>query len=268
MERTGFEVARHLPSLRRYARSLTGSQERGDNYVRACLETLLEDVSVVAGQSDARLGLFKAFHALWMGVQSLNHDDPLADQGGARKVERHIRALPRPEREVLLLTTLSDFNTEAAAEILGLSELEALAYLEKARADLNAQTATRVLVIEDEPVIAFDLAKTVTAMGHTVVGIAETCERAVELARAKQPGIVLADIQLRDGSSGIDAANEITGAMDVPVIFVTAFPERLLTGEQNEPTYLVTKPFDTEVLRVTISQALLLHPSSEVAAAG
>lgn len=268
MESTGFEITRHLPSLRRYARCLTGSQERGDRYVRVCLETILEDVSLVAGCADVRQGLYKAFHALWLGLQNHIDADPLAGAGGANKVERHIRALPVMERETLLLTTLAEFSVDAAADILNVDRDEALGYLERARADLNSQTATRVLIIEDEPIIAFDLAKTVTEMGHTVIGIADTCDRAVELARAKRPGIVLADIQLRDGSSGIDAANEITDAMDVPVVFVTAFPERLLTGEQREPTYLITKPFDTDVLRVTISQALLLTPPSRAVAAG
>jgi len=56
--------------------------------------------------------------------------------------------------------------------------------------------------------------------------------------------------------------------MDVPVIFVTAFPERLLTGERSEPTYLIAKPFDPNILQVTISQALLLHPAAPVAAVG
>ena len=267
MDSTGAEVTRHLPGLRRYARCLTGSQERGDNYVRVCLEAILADVSMIAGFSSLRVGLYRSFHALWSGTKDETGVDPLAGTGGVNKVERHIRALPAPECEVLLLTTVSEFSVEEAAEILGVTADEARAHLARARADLDAQTATRVLVIEDEPVIAIDLAKTVSDMGHTVVGIADTRDRAVALARAKSPGIVLCDIQLRDGSSGIDAATEITEAMDVPVIFVTAFPERLLTGEKKEPTYLITKPFDVDVLKVTISQALLLHPSPDEAVA-
>ncbi|HUS55751.1 MAG TPA: response regulator, partial [Thermohalobaculum sp.] len=113
-----------------------------------------------------------------------------------------------------------------------------------------------------------DLASIVTAMGHSVAAIADTHLQAVALARARRPGIVLADIQLRDGSSGIDAVKDILQAIDVPVIFVTAFPERLLTGECNEPTYLIAKPFDPDVLKVTINQALLLHPAVPAAAVG
>jgi CheY-like chemotaxis protein len=261
------EIARHLPSLRRYARCLTGSQERGDQYVRLCLESIIADPSIIPSSENVRIGLYRAFHALWASILSPFPSDPLAKLGGADKLASHIRALPALEREVLLLTTLSEFTLDDAARVLGLTRPEARMHLERARADLNAQTVTRVLVIEDEPVIAFDLASIATGMGHTVVGIADTRDRAVELARIKQPGIVLADIQLRDGSTGIEAAGDILDAMDVPVVFVTAFPERLLTGEHREPTYLITKPFASEQLRVTISQALLMHPLTRTAAA-
>jgi len=187
---------------------------------------------------------------------------------GIGRLERHVRALPALERETLLLTTLCEFTLDQVATILNLTDDEAADYLSSARIDLNAQTATRVLIIEDEPVIAFDLASLVASMGHSISGIADTRAQAVAMARAKKPGIVLADIQLRDGSSGIDAVSEILDSMDVPVIFVTAFPERLLTGERSEPTYLIAKPFDPNILQVTISQALLLHPAAPVAAVG
>lgn len=268
MDASQHEIVRHLPALRLYARCLTGAQERGDRYVRVCLEAIIADTSLLAGSPDPRVGLFRAFNALWTGILTPLDGDPLDGQGGADKLERHIRALPPLERETLLLTTLCDFTLDDAAVILGLERAEASDYLARARADLDRQTATSVLVIEDEPVIAYDVAAIVTGMGHTVVGIADTHRRAVELARAKSPGIVLADIQLRDGSSGIDAVAEILESMDVPVIFVTAFPERLLTGERKEPTYLITKPFDSDALRVTISQALLLHPEAPASAAG
>lgn len=262
------EVVRHLPALRRYARCLTGSQERGDRYVRVCLESILADPALLARGGDIRVELYRVFHALWTGILTSLDSDPVTAAAGADKLARHIRALPALERETLLLKSLCDFTMDQVALILHLTIDEAENYLARARADLNAQTATRVLIIEDEPIIAFDLASIVKSMGHGVAGIADTCSRAVEMAQAKRPGIVLADIQLRDGSSGIDAAREIVDAMDVPVIFVTAYPERLLTGQREEPTYLVTKPFDPEALQVTISQALLLHPVVPAAAAG
>lgn len=78
--------------------------------------------------------------------------------------------------------------------------------------------------------------------------------------------MVLADIQLADGSSGIDAVNDILAASAIPVIFITAFPEHLLTGERPEPTFLVTKPFDENMVKALISQALFFNEASSVAA--
>jgi hypothetical protein len=67
---------------------------------------------------------------------------------------------------------------------------------------------------------------------------------------------VLADIQLADGSSGIEAVNDILGISGVPIVFITAYPERLLTGERPEPTFLITKPFAPENVKAITSQAL------------
>ena len=67
---------------------------------------------------------------------------------------------------------------------------------------------------------------------------------------------MLADIQLRGSDSGISAVNQIMQSMSVPVIFVTGFPERLLTGKQVEPAFVISKPFDPDLLRAAIAQAL------------
>lgn len=262
------KITPHLPALRRYSRCLTGSQTRGDQHVRACLEAILIEPALLGEFADPRVGLFRAYHDLLIGLLDPHGPEPTGPVAGARKLERHIHALPAVEREVLLLRTLCEFSCAEIAEILRISSTAAEEYLARAREDLKGQTATRVLIIEDESVIAFDLAGIVSEMGHHVAGIADTRLRAVALARKTSPGIVLADIKLRDGSSGIDAVEDILGLTDVPVIFVTAYPERLLTGERREPTYLVTKPFEPEALEVTISQALLLHPAAPKLAAG
>ena len=67
---------------------------------------------------------------------------------------------------------------------------------------------------------------------------------------------MLADIQLRDGDSGIVAVREILKAVSAPVIFVTGFPERLLTGHGLEPAFIITKPFDPEMLKTAMAHAL------------
>ena len=124
-----------------------------------------------------------------------------------------------------------------------------------------------MLIIEDEPVIATDIEALVRELGHTVLDVAATRSEAVAAVARRTPGLVLADIQLADGSSGIDAVKDILGRYDVPVIFITAFPERLLTGERPEPTFLITKPFQPETVKAAIGQALFFHPGATRAAA-
>ena len=131
--------------------------------------------------------------------------------------------------------------------------------LSEAEQDLDRQLTSKVLIIEDEPIIALDLTRLVRELGHEVVGAASTRSEAVKLAREKQPGLVLADIRLADGSNGIDAASDILKEMDVPVIFITAFPEHLLTGERPEPAFLITKPFREEAVKALVAQALFFH---------
>lgn len=251
------EIISHIPFLRRYARALTGTQEQGDHYVKASLGSLLEDPAKLTADIPLRLQLFKVFHDDFR----TDADDAAGGQDQAPApapfpLQRHLKQLPSRERQVLLLSTIEGFSTRDVGFILGIPEAEATSLLERAKTDLMQQSRTAVLVIEDEPIIAFDIAGIVTEMGHRVVGTAATKSEAVAAARAKQPGLILADIQLDDGSTGIDAVREILDAVDVPVIFVTAFPERLLTGEKTEPAFLVAKPFEPDVLKITIAQAL------------
>jgi len=102
-----------------------------------------------------------------------------------------------------------------------------------------------------------DLQSIVSHMGHAITGVARTRTEAVALGKAERPDLILADIQLADNSSGIDAVNDLLKALgDIPVIFITAFPERLLTGEKPEPAFLITKPYSEEQVRLAASQAM------------
>ncbi|MFT3809695.1 MAG: response regulator [Micropepsaceae bacterium] len=250
-------IAPHLPYLRRYARALTGSQASGDAYVRATLEALLEDKGQLSAAASPRMALYKAFHAIWASsVDSHDHGQP-----GLAKMtpDMRLQALPPRNREALLLTAVEGFSAAEAGDILGLDVAGVQSAIVEAQSAIEAELATNVLVIEDEPIIALDLESLVKDLGHDVAGVAATRDEAVALARATKPGLVLADVRLADGSSGIDAATDILGSFDVPVIFITAYPERLLSGERPEPAYLITKPFLAETVKATIGQALFFH---------
>lgn len=255
---TSEQFAHYLPYLRRYARILTGSQKSGDAYVRATLEAALADGFRLLERLPPRLALYHLFHVIWSGT---------SDEAGARPADTlappdaRLQALTPTDRQALLLTAVEGFTPAETALILGTDLASIERGIISAQQALEAELATSVLIIEDEPIIAFDLEILVQELGHSVHGTAATRSEALAIAREGAPGLVLSDIRLADGSSGIDAVRDILASFDVPVIFITAYPERLLTGQRPEPTYLITKPFSHETVKATIGQALFFHRS-------
>jgi DNA-directed RNA polymerase specialized sigma24 family protein len=261
-------LAPHLPYVRRYARALTGDQATGDNYVRATLEALAAGERELDQSASPRVALYQVFHAIWQSAGAKLEPREADGDGSASDdaVHRLMRIAPR-SRQAFLLTALEGFTPAEAAQILGVDFQEVERLIAQAQAEIDAELATDVLIIEDEPVIAADIEALVRELGHNVSDIVATRGEAVEAARRAAPGLVLADIQLADGSSGVDAVRDILAEHDSPVIFITAFPERLLTGERPEPTFLITKPFQPETVKAAIGQALFFHPRhSRVAA--
>jgi CheY-like chemotaxis protein len=254
MSQVSKQLVGQLPYLRRYARALTGSQATGDQYVRACLETIVAEPHRLATDEDLRTGLFTLFHDVWSIVDSAVPGEKLG--GGEATLGGGLSALPSRERQALLLTALEGLSQAETSRILRMSEAELAAHLERARADIKRHQATRVLIIEDDPLIAMDIAQIVREMGHTVCGTAARKDEAIAVALKTTPGLVLADIQLKDGDTGVETVQELLKSIDVPVVFVTGYPEKLLTGERTEPTFLVTKPFNPETLKAAIGQAL------------
>ncbi len=251
-------IARHLPFLRRYARALSGDQRSGDLLVQASLQRLLADERLL-DRDGIKLSLYRALSQIWAQRAAPVEDGKGGTVENSRIVAQGIARLSGPRRQILILATLEGFVPYEVATIMDRSEDEIRAELIAGKRELREQAPSRVMIIEDEPVIALDIRHTLETAGHTVTGIATTHREAVDLARAEPPGLVLADIHLGDDSSGIEAVAEILEHYRVPVIFITAFPDRLLTGERAEPTLLITKPFDPEILSVAISQALGSH---------
>lgn len=252
----------HLPYLRRYARALTGSQTSGDAYVRASLEAML--VGNVESTRDVppRIALYRLFHKFW---STTGHFFPLQDDAaGLSAVEKRLQTLQPTNREALLLTAVEGFSVPEAATILDWPEDDVEAAIAATLRAIDHDLPSRVMIVEDEAIIALDLESLVLELGHFVVGVAKTRDEAVRMAHEQAPDLILSDIQLADGSSGVDAAQDILRETQVPVIFITAYPECLLTGEHPEPTYLIEKPFSRETVRATIGQALFFHkPNGE-----
>ncbi len=256
------EIAPHLPYLRRYARALTGSQTNGDSFVRASLEAIVASPGDFPRDVDARLGLYKVFHAIWSSANIDVAPEPETAHAMERVAQDRLAGITPLSRQALLLTAMEGFTNEDAAYLIDASAHDVANLVAEALAEIDRQTATRVLIIEDEPIIAMDIESIVRDLGHQITGIAVTRDEAAALAKADKPGLVLADIQLADGSSGIDAVKDILGEFSVPVIFITAFPERLLTGERPEPTFLITKPFQRSTVKAAIAQALFFNSTA------
>ncbi len=249
------DLKTHLPYARRFARALCGSQESGDAYVIQTLETLVEDRSVFNDYDSPKLVLYATLLKLWNSIAVNRSAGPAADPATA-SADRNLQALSPRSRQAFLLVSMEGFTTAETASVLGLKLDAVNALIDEASRDIANQIATEVLIIEDEPLVAMDLEAVMQEIGHKVLGIASTHSEALELAAKKRPGLVLADIQLADGSSGLDAVNDMLAAFEAPVVFITAFPERLLTGEKPEPAFLITKPFDPNVVKAITSQAL------------
>jgi DNA-directed RNA polymerase specialized sigma24 family protein/CheY-like chemotaxis protein len=247
------QLGRFIPYLRRYARALTGSQSSGDSFAAASLEAILLDRSVLDG-TDVKTGLFRVLYGIWASAGAPVED---SETGARRKAQKHLAKLTNNSREALLLYTIEGFSYRDIGTIIGLDAGEAEELVAIARREMADSVAGSVMIIEDEAIIAMDIESIVADMGHRVTGIARTRDEAVALGRADVPDLILADIQLADNSSGIDAVNDLLAEWGHrPVIFITAFPERLLTGNKPEPAFLISKPYTEDQVISAVSQAM------------
>ena len=251
-------IAPELPYLRRFARALTGSQASGDAYVVAMLEALVEDRSVFQSELETKTAVFRAFLKVWSSVP-MNTDGAEVPAPPSAHVDQQLNSLSRKPRQAFLLMSVEGLSAEQAALAMDTTTQEISRLIDEAGREIASQVATTVLIIEDEPLIALDLADLVTSLGHTVAATATTRREAVAAFEAHRPGLVLADVQLADGSSGLDAVRDILKSFSVPVIFITAYPERLLTGQRPEPAFLISKPFRPDTVKAIISQALFFQ---------
>lgn len=254
-------IAPYVPYLRRYARALTGRQESGDAYVVALLEALVADPGTFDTTLPPRVSIYRALSRIWNSV-AVNRETEHAPNASQLPVDRRIESITPKPRQAFLLVAVEGFTPAEAAQILETDTNEVSALLTAAGAEIAEQISADVLIVEDEPLIAMDLEAIVTDLGHTVQAVARTHKEAIAAFQQGKPGLILADIQLADGSSGLEAVHEILGAIQVPVIFITAYPERLLTGNRPEPVFLITKPFQPDMVKALISQALFFELSA------
>ncbi|MCA8900646.1 MAG: response regulator [Hyphomonas sp.] len=244
-------ISGDLPYLRRYARALLGTRAAGDDAVEAMLETKILFLIEEGRSPTSRTALFRALDETIM--------EELTEGRLNQEMSKILKVMTADEHRALLLTAVEGFSVHETAEILGSTTEFVEVTLKQAEGSLKSALATSVLIIEDEALIATMLSRLVREAGHTVVGVATTREDAVRLARGREFGLILSDEVLADGSSGSAAVTDILSETqaDVPVVFITAFPKRLLQGLADEPAYLISKPFQPQQVRAVAEQAVI-----------
>jgi CheY-like chemotaxis protein len=245
------QVRSEIPFLRRFGRALTGFQSMADTAVVQLMNDLLFDASFLDASDSPRVALYRRLLSL-LETLAANTFEPSAS------APTDTALATSRARQGYLLTTIEGFSNAAAAEVLSISQAEFGVMLAAAKEEISQQPSSNVLIIEDEVFIALDLEALVCGLGHKVTASARTHKEAIAAVERKRPDLIISDVQLADGSSGIEAVDEILSSSDISAVFITAYPERLLTGKRGEPAFLIAKPFDTAAVRATISQALYL----------
>ncbi|MBV5330247.1 MAG: response regulator, partial [Chlorobium sp.] len=112
----------------------------------------------------------------------------------------------------------------------------------------------RIMIVEDEEIVAADIRMSVEKMGYTVCAMASSGREAIQKAESTQPDLVLMDIGLKESMDGIEAATRIKDLYQIPVIYLTAFGENtmLQKAKTAEPYGYITKPFNDRELHIAI----------------
>ena len=258
------DIAPLLPYLRRFSRALNGSLTKGDAYVTATLESLLRDRTTYPRHLPPRQALYQFYLGVWS--QPIRDDSVEALEPSA--FDRNLASLSPGVRKAFLLTTVEGFSQDEAATVMDIDSDHVVGLLAQGARDLAHELASSILIIEDEPIIAMDLEAIVEDLGHQVVGVARAHGEAVALAAERHPQLIMADIQLEEGGSGIEAVNEILAAASKPVVFITAHPGAYLSAlaHRPEPALLLPKPFKPDSVRAAVSQALFFDRRTRAAA--
>lgn len=253
-------IGKELPYLRRYGRALSGNQTQGDSFAEATLETILQSTDILDRDPSLKVALFSVFQEIWTSSKASVFVD---EKGLAAEAQKHLAKLKSGARDALLLSSLEEFDLDDVAKIMQTDLSRVRRLLDEAYNDMADSMAGRILIIEDDAVIADDIETIVSSMGHEVTGNADTNAAAVAMAMEDEPDLIVADVVLADDTSGAEAARDILSAYnEKPVIFITGYPEQLLTGKRPEPAFLIPKPYIHDQVRTAVSQALFFSSSN------
>lgn len=252
-----------VPSLTRHALALAGSEQAAAERVRLCLELLAAQPERLNGD-DIRVALFRAFHDLWSPGHTAapeseaspfealaGHDSP----GWSDPLEQCVLQLIYVER----------FSQKRTADILCVDERQIAEILLKGGHRSRLPVHASALIVEDDALMAKHLNEIMQDLGLTVIHVAEGVASAVGAAIDQRPALILLDIQLRKGESGLIAARAILQRRRLPILFVTGYPWMLELEGELDPAFVVAKPFRARALKAKIAKALDLYSEPESA---
>jgi DNA-directed RNA polymerase specialized sigma24 family protein len=249
MDRLYDAVATLVPSIRRYARLLIGSAQTADSYAQTCLERLV--LTRPPSLTDLRRHMFHTLHC------SVCDDEIALDTTTTeanKPLERGFLSLPVAQRAAVLLHEIEHFTLAETALILRRS-------VEAVREDVTAGRAAlhtdlrAVFIIEDDWMIAEHLGLIAAEIGLRVCGTASERNEALAGVALYRPSLVLSDVDLGGGRvGGLALSDEIQQRFDVPVIFITGYPERVQFHAKG--ALVVTKPVDVKEFTRAIESVL------------
>lgn len=247
------------PSVRQYGRVIVGSTHWGDHLVARALEDISADPELGLSPSHSR-NVLRGLSRLWNGWFGANMRDYVS--ASCADGERHGVRLSKPagiERQAALLSDYRQLPHEQTAKILNVPTNKVTqACLEFRKTKIH--DGATVLLIEDDLLIAEAVRAQVETMGHHCSCIAATAEHAIESAFSVTPDLIISDIKLADGTSGLNATRQINESVPVPTIYLTAFPELVLTGASHEPEFVLSKPYLPTQLEALMKHVLHWSP--------
>ena len=255
MKESGIEQAvyKYLPILRLFGRSISGNQRIGDKFVAATVKYLADHI-VMPDNLSVKTYAFRVLVRHWNDMADIVLT---GDDAGIKKFSN----LTPVHRQAYIMHVICGLEVFEVAEALSVTVSEVRSIFVRAGREITEQKKlmARILIVEDERLIQLEFATIITQLGHTVVGVAENRSEAIEIINDQDVDLILCDIQLKGGDSGLDLMTEILATKTIPFIVATAFPERFLTGSGPEPAFLVAKPFSSEQIALAITQALFIE---------
>lgn len=236
--------------LRSFCRLLLSERLFGDEFVEAAFGGVSR---LTENSSRERIEAFRHLLDTWRGLAGRDRQpQPFSDAA-------LMASAGNPPSDIQAALLMSDVLGLRHAEIEAILAPQPKSVMElvvAGRSQLAGSAAGRVVILEDELIIALDLKSIVEGLGASVAGMAPTAAEGLRLVDGHRPDAILVDYLLRGGETGIDLVNQAREVHDCTTIFVTAFPEKVLQGTEDEPDVVLRKPYTSEGIRAAVAQAL------------